>query len=190
MDYLNKAKNLAAEKANSERQKGRMAIPDPEQIEADAEDNFIIGPAPGSSLPAEQPTAPAQPAQTQEPSPEDPKPKSPSQSKSGEHKTAKNPEKKPKKPAGEDEAEADKEKYSIYLPKKLSLSLRMVSIITRKKYSHVVESALSDMMYRRYQCHAPNCNTRFSISEDDKTPACCPVCGGKTIYPLRIDSLE
>ena len=84
-----------------------------------------------------------------------------------------------KKPADEDTM---KEKYSIYLPEDLSLALRAESFYSRKKYSHIVESALTDMLCRRYQCNS--CLTRFSISDTDNRPACCPVCGGKKIERL------
>lgn len=86
-----------------------------------------------------------------------------------------------------DECEADKEKYSIYLSQKLSLSMRMVCITTRKKFSHLIETALGDMLYNRYQCENPGCNVRFTMSETDTIPCCCPACGGKKFSPLRLD---
>lgn len=105
-------------------------------------------------------------------------------------------EKKPKSPLGkkskkaEEEDTAGKEKYSFYLTPKLSLALRMVYIATRKRYSQIAETALSDMLFNRYQCENPGCTARFSISERGDTPTCCPVCGGKKFEPLRLDILD
>lgn len=113
-----------------------------------------------------------------------------------------NPSKKPKTPSApktpkapgkktakeqEPEDTADKDKYSIYLTKGLSITLRIANICTRKAFSHITECALNDMLRNRYQCDNPNCLTRFSMSETDATPICCPACGKNQFSPLRYD---
>lgn len=94
-------------------------------------------------------------------------------------------------PSEKEEAEANsaetagKDKYSIYLPKPLSLNLRIASITTRKPYSTLTEMALDNMLNNQYQCH--KCATRFSMSENCKVPGYCPGCGEKAFSPLRYD---
>lgn len=92
----------------------------------------------------------------------------------------KRPEKKP---------EDDKEKYSIYLPKPLGYSLRKVYMLTRRKYSHIVEDALTEVFYQRYKCHSANCHIQFTLSDPNKAPMCCPACGCKDVLPIREDTL-
>lgn len=189
MNYLKQAKK--GEEEVSGRQKGRMGAPATEQVETDTEDSFIIGPAPGSEQPAESAATPAEPVEVQGQPAEEPKPKSAPKTKpKTDKKSGKEAPQKPKKSDEEDEAGPDKDKYSIYLPKKLSMTMRMVYILTRKKYSRLVETALTDMFYNRYQCEDPKCTARFSMSEIDKVPVCCPACGGKKFSLLREDIMD
>ena len=92
-----------------------------------------------------------------------------------------------KKEGEEELPEKDKDKYSIYLSEKVSLSLRMAYLFTKKKFSHLVEISLSDMLWHRYQCQEPKCYHKFSMSETDTEPSFCPVCGSKNIQNLFID---
>ena len=190
MNYLSQA--LKGDEDKPGRQKGRMSAPATEQVETGTEDSFIIGPVPGIEQPTEPAATPAEPVNSQGQPAEEPKPKSAPKTKP-DKKSGNETSKKVKKSDSEDEAEPDKDKYSIYLPKKLSMTLRMVYILTRKKYSRLVESALTDMFYHRYQCENPACNACFSMSEHEKLhaprqiPARCPACGGEKIYLLRED---
>lgn len=91
-------------------------------------------------------------------------------------------EKKSKKDATEP---VDKDKYSIYLPKEMSQSLRMAYVVTGRKFSHLAEEALEDMLYHKYQCHEKSCTCRFSMEAGDKVPTRCPACGGNKISPVK-----
>ena len=127
------------------------------------------------------------PAPAPEPKPAAPKPK-PQKPKQKE--TPKAPPKKQRKQdddEDEDEGEnVNKEKFSIYLPEDLAMSLRLSYVITKKKYSHTAEQALTDMLLNRYQCD--ECTAIFSMSETDESPSYCPSCGGsKKLRSLRID---
>lgn len=179
MNYLNQAKKGVEERANAGRMSGRMAVQEPIQGKDLSDDNFIVGPVSDPSSPSETSSIPAElnPKEVTKPI-ETHAPKKTKKSKNSDKK------------ATDEETDPNKEKYSIYLPKKLSTSLRMVYLTTRKKFSHVAEAALTDMLYRRYQCLNPACMAWFSISESDKAPTCCPVCGKKDIQSLRLDKLE
>lgn len=91
-------------------------------------------------------------------------------------------EKKGKKDTAEP---VDKDKYSIYLPKEMSQSLRMAYVVTGRKFSHLAEEALEDMLYHKYQCHEKSCTCRFSMEAGAKVPTRCPVCGGNKISPVK-----
>lgn len=168
MNYLDQAKNKDAEKAS------RMQTPASDESEVIG-DFTILGPSV-----QDEPKTVTAPVAPREPEKKTPKPLKEEKS-----------DTKRKKPAKEESEDfADKDKYSIYLPPKLSMALRMVYISTRKKYSHITEIALTDMLFNRYQCHNPKCTARFSISEGDHTPICCPVCGEKKFSPLRMDLFD
>ena len=144
------------------------------------------------TAPANNP-APQQPTSEQKPLTEPTPPEAPPEKAVPTSKSVKTKAEKPAKKAAaseEDDDVAGKDKYSIYLPPKLSMALRMVYIVTRKKFSHITELALTDMLFRRYQCHNPDCLARFSISEKDVTPRCCPVCGKRDFHPYRLDVLD
>lgn len=91
-------------------------------------------------------------------------------------------EKKGKKDTAEP---VEKDKYSIYLPKEMSQSLRMAYVVTGRKFSHLAEEALEDMLYNKYQCHEKSCTCRFSMEAGAKVPTRCPVCGGNKITPVK-----
>lgn len=79
----------------------------------------------------------------------------------------------------------DKDKYSIYLPKEMSQSLRMAYVVTGRKFSHLAEEALEDMLYHKYQCHEKSCTCRFSMEAGAKVPTRCPACGGNKISLVK-----
>lgn len=79
----------------------------------------------------------------------------------------------------------DKDKYSIYLPKEMSQSLRMAYVVTGRKFSHLAEEALEDMLYHKYQCHEKTCTCRFSMEAGKKVPTKCPACGSSKISPVK-----
>ena len=181
MNYLDQAKK-GGEERNSGRLKSRLATTEAQQEETSGSDDFLIDliSAPATSAPAPEPA----PAVSETP-------KTPKASKQPKTETgASKPPKKSKTASADEEADPDKDKYSIYLPKKLSILMRMVYSVTRKKFSHICEKALEDMLLHRYQCENPACTARFSISEGEATPICCPACGGKKFSPLRLDVME
>lgn len=90
-------------------------------------------------------------------------------------------------PKVDEEDLEDKEKFSIYLPVKPSMNMRMEYILTRKKYSHIVEEALTDRYEHRYLCHSPACNSHFGGFGTDEKPVCCPFCGSKQFSQVRVD---
>jgi hypothetical protein len=96
--------------------------------------------------------------------------------------------KKKKEDDAEDEKDlVNKDKFSIYLPKDLSRSMRIAYAITGKKFSHQAEDALTEMFNQRYQCHKAKCGVRFSVSDASKVPTNCPCCGGKDISVVRYE---
>lgn len=132
----------------------------------------------GNAAQNHAPAAPVAPVKDESPAPAPEKPRKAPRDEAGTRK--------PKKTKAE--AEEGKEKFSIYLNKKVASALRMVYLNTRKKFNHTVEEALTDMFFNRYQCH--NCCTRFSVSGSDNAPTCCPACGEKKFSQLRFDRLD
>ena len=91
-------------------------------------------------------------------------------------------------PAAKAATEEEKEKFSIYLPLHLAKSMRRVYGNTRKKFSHIVEDALTQMFYQHYQCHNPSCCASFTLSDPNLAPTRCPVCGCGEIQAKELDA--
>lgn len=162
--------------------KGRMAkqteTETPTTVQVGSQDEFlnILGPEDPTPAPTvEAPVAPLPQEPTKEEAPKKPKEDDPQ-----------SPPKRSKKGAGKKEEDKDKEKFSVYLPPKLAMVLRMAHVCTRESYSRITEDALTDMLHNRYQCNS--CTAKFSISGNSTPPTCCPVCGEKKFFRLRVDT--